>query len=705
MSKLPIRKLTLYKQGIGFFERRGELEHAVVSLVVPRDSINDVLKSVAVTLPQGGQVLGIDYETPEDKQKALDEVIVKMQDRSSMVDLLSSLRGSHITLRLANGRAITGRLVGVEASLDLATHPASVLIQEDDDVSQIHIVLIKQLMGIALHNEKAAKDVGFFLDLNQIEEARTTLTVRLADKTPEAQITYLAPGPTWRVGYRLVGVGPNQARLSGWALFENHLDEDLDQVSLTLISGRPISFEYELYESYIPTRPQVSDDPTALETASDNPLVLESLHTITHELRTPLTVAKSYAELFERASTLTEKQQQYIQGIRQSLDRMHEQLSNLLGMVRLEDDADDKETIPMMVRAGPLGDLKVSSAYFKPVVMGNAKPEYMTYTVETPVSVRRGRSAMVPIIDQTVAYTESCVYNSDKMPNHPLRVWQLKNTTGKALVQGPVTISDADTYLGEGLLRFTGVGDEIHIPYALEFGILVSEIYEQGATGLCDVVFDADERRAVVSRYQIRKHIYTLTSHLVKDITVFIEERDPSLGTYHEMPEPALTMGEHTRWAVSVPANATAQFTVKIRKVDERYERIRDWPIDFIQDLHDAALLPDETYAQLENLCDERRKARAAKDQIKDLQAEYAQVVSGQEQLRKNLNILGKSKHEVKIRDHILDDLEASENRRRKLEHIIAGLHAEVEACQENQQALVDAIYEGAEGRGEVTLS
>ncbi len=698
MSKLPIRKLTLYKQGIGFFERQGQPEHDSISLVIPRDSINDVLKSVAVTLPQGGRVLGIDYETPEDKQKALDEISVQMKDRSSMVDLLSSLRGSRVTLRLGNGKMLAGRLVGVEASLDPVSHPAMVLIQEDNDASQIHIVLIKQLMGIALHDEKATKDIGFFLDLNQIEEARTTLTVRLADKTPEARITYLAPGPTWRVGYRLVGQGPNQARLLGWALFENHLDEDLDQVSLTLISGRPISFEYELYESYVPARPQVSDDPTALETVSDSPLVIESLNTITHELRSPMTLAQTYTELFERAGTLTEKQQQYIQGIRQSLDRMRDQLNNLLGMVHLEDDADDKEAASTMVRSGPLGDLKVSSAYFKPVVMGNAEPEYMTYTVETPVSVRRGRSAMVLIIDQTVAYTEVCVYNGDKMPNHPLRVWQLKNTTGKALVQGPVTISDAGTYLGEGLLRFTGVEDEIHIPYALEFGILVGETFEQGASGLCEVTFSAENRRAVVSRYQIRHHIYTLTSHLARDITVFIEERDPSLGTYHEMPEPALAMDEHTRWAVPVPANATAQFTVKIRKVDERYENIRDWSIDFIQDLHDADLLPDETYTQLEKFWDERQQTQAAKDQIEDLQAECEQAVYSQEQLRKNLNILGKSKRETKIRDHILDDLEASENRRRKLERSLADLHAEIEQHQENQQAFVDAIYEGDEG-------
>jgi hypothetical protein len=71
MSQLPIRKLTLYKQGIGYFERQGQIEGNRISLVVPRDGINDVLKSLTVAVHQGGRVLGIDYETPEDKQQVL----------------------------------------------------------------------------------------------------------------------------------------------------------------------------------------------------------------------------------------------------------------------------------------------------------------------------------------------------------------------------------------------------------------------------------------------------------------------------------------------------------------------------------------------------------------------------------------------------------------------------------------------------------
>ena len=43
VAQLPIRSLTIYKQGIGYFRRRGQIDDSTVSLVVPRDSLNDVL--------------------------------------------------------------------------------------------------------------------------------------------------------------------------------------------------------------------------------------------------------------------------------------------------------------------------------------------------------------------------------------------------------------------------------------------------------------------------------------------------------------------------------------------------------------------------------------------------------------------------------------------------------------------------------------
>ena len=265
MSQLPLRKLTLYKQGIGYFERKGEFSGSNISLIVPRENINDTLKSLQINDQKNGKILGVDYETPSDKESVLGELSVKLSERSSMVDLLQSLRGSHVELQFVDEQSAVGRLMGVETSLDSSDTTARVLIQDDNSPTDIHVYLINKLKGIKLHDERASTDVSFFLDVSQTEQTRATVTIRLSEGEHDLDIAYLASSPTWRVSYQLVSNGSNRARLMGWGIFDNKLDEDLENVSLTLISGRPISFEYDLYESHVPSRPQVSDDPMALQ--------------------------------------------------------------------------------------------------------------------------------------------------------------------------------------------------------------------------------------------------------------------------------------------------------------------------------------------------------------------------------------------------------------------------------------------------------
>jgi signal transduction histidine kinase len=697
MSQLPIRKLTLYKQGIGYFERQGPVTGTTISLVVPRENINDTLKSLNIVDRSGGQILGVDYETPADKETVLNELSIKLNERSSMVDLLQSLRGSHVTLRLEAEQNVTGRLIGVETSLAPSVHTATVLLQDDNLPGDIRVYPIGKLQGISLQDERAVTDVSFFLDVSQTEQTRATITIRLLEGNHDLEIGYLAPSPTWRVSYQLVSDSLNQARLIGWGIFDNRLDEDLEDVSLTLISGRPISFEYDLYESYVPSRPQVSDDPMAFESISNNPLVAESLATISHEIRTPLNSIIGFANILEKGmdGPLNENQKQHLKVITQSSQHLLELINDLLEMSKLREGGRGHidYSATFRYRSGPLGDLKVSSAYFMPMLIGNAEPEFLTYTVETPVSVRRKQSAMVPIVDHPVSYQEVCVYNGDKMPNHPLRVWRLQNTTGKALEQGPVTLVKTGQYLGEGLVRFTGVGDELHLPYALEFGIVVSEETKSGPSGILEVKFDSKKHRAIVSRYSITEYIYTLTSHVERETIVYIERRDPNWGNYFEMPEPDLAVAGHTRWPVTVLANKDASFTIKTRTIQDREEEITSWKTNFVNDLRAAGLLDTVVYNKFESYWAELQRQVETHDQSNALQAEYKQLLSRQQQLRENLGALGNSKRETDIRNRILDDLETSENRRRELETEIATLNEQVKQLQLTQQKLIDEIY------------
>ncbi|HEY1017058.1 MAG TPA: hypothetical protein VGE07_30370, partial [Herpetosiphonaceae bacterium] len=120
MAHIPIRQLTLYKQGIGYFRRAGTMTGTQVALVIPRAGTNDALKSLDVRIRAGGPFLSVDYETPEDSAALLDTLAVKVADRSSFADVLASLRGSHVTLHLDDESAMTGRLIGLESSLEPA---------------------------------------------------------------------------------------------------------------------------------------------------------------------------------------------------------------------------------------------------------------------------------------------------------------------------------------------------------------------------------------------------------------------------------------------------------------------------------------------------------------------------------------------------------------------------------------------------------
>ncbi len=113
MAALPIVKMTLYKHGVGFYMRRGPVSEEPVSLTFDKDEMNDVLKSLTAVALGGGQVLGVDYETPEDKAARLARSSIQLSDEASLRDLLRDLRGRRVEVTTPSG-GLTGLVVGVD---------------------------------------------------------------------------------------------------------------------------------------------------------------------------------------------------------------------------------------------------------------------------------------------------------------------------------------------------------------------------------------------------------------------------------------------------------------------------------------------------------------------------------------------------------------------------------------------------------------
>jgi hypothetical protein len=100
MTALNIRRIILYKHGVGYFERRGEVSGDELRLHFPLEAMDDVLKSLIALDLGAGQVLSIDFETPEDREALLEKGSIHLSDNRSLLDLLRDLRGRPVRCRL-----------------------------------------------------------------------------------------------------------------------------------------------------------------------------------------------------------------------------------------------------------------------------------------------------------------------------------------------------------------------------------------------------------------------------------------------------------------------------------------------------------------------------------------------------------------------------------------------------------------------------
>ena len=73
------------------------------------------------------------------------------------------------------------------------------------------------------------------------------------------KVGYVVETPVWKTSYRLV-IGEEKPLLQGWAIVENTTEEDWNEVALTLMSGRPISFVMDLYQPLYVERPEVKPE-------------------------------------------------------------------------------------------------------------------------------------------------------------------------------------------------------------------------------------------------------------------------------------------------------------------------------------------------------------------------------------------------------------------------------------------------------------
>src|SRR5215472_16005938 len=113
-EKLPVRRVVLYKNGVGYFEHAGRVNGAQeLKIDFTSSQLNDVLKSLTVLDLDGGKISGVGYNSVAPIAQQLKALSLPLDESTTLAGFLGALRGTRVEVR--SGAAVTaGRLLSVE---------------------------------------------------------------------------------------------------------------------------------------------------------------------------------------------------------------------------------------------------------------------------------------------------------------------------------------------------------------------------------------------------------------------------------------------------------------------------------------------------------------------------------------------------------------------------------------------------------------
>ncbi|MCB0155401.1 MAG: hypothetical protein KDF65_11450 [Anaerolineae bacterium] len=642
MTHLPITHMTLYKHGVGYYQRRGPVTGESLKLTFRREEMDDLLKSLTVIDHSVGQVRGVDYDTPQSQAERLAGCSISLDDRRSLRDLLMALRGRAVQLLLSDGGRESGLLVGLDEEDEESPLEKSLVALLREGSAVVIALPLSRIEGVEVRDETAAGDLRFFLQTALGQESHRSITIRLSPGEHDLEVSYIAPAPTWRVSYRLVADDPAaespRALLQGWGIFDNRLEEDLTDISLSLTAGMPISFIYDLYTPHTPARPVVEDE----DRVAAAPVMFEAA------------VAEAApGEYYGRAAA--------------------------------------PAPAPMMQRsaAPKRATAEAMAASVESAATGQALGELFQYTVQTPVSVGRGQSALVPIVSTTLGFKKDLIYNGAKMPTHPVATLRFDNSTGLTLERGPVTVLEQGEYVGEAVLPFTPDQAEAVISYAVELGVHVKEEI-QIATELQSLELKAGYLLQHV--YNIRQTTYSLDNRTGQAKTVLIEHTRRGSYSPFDTPEPAEKTLETARYKVEATPRQMTKFVVKERFLQARREELRNLSYKGLQQYFADKLLDRAAYDDLKTLLDTWVEINRLEQAIKQAEQRRAKIYEAQTQTQKNMQVLATSGEEGRLRGQYVQRLAQSEEELAAIAQSIAQTQAEIERKQQDVERMIAAL-------------
>lgn len=606
-SALALKRVVIYRNGVGYYERHGHVEQTEVAFKVRTERIGDFLATLAVMEQGGSSVRSAAFPVDIDKKK--DQVDDEEEEET-------------------DDEAMPPPDARYGYPIQPPQHPKKKKKKKDD---------------------------------------RETVRLTLDGNEHDLVVGYVAETPVWRPSYRLVigkpGAGGKEptADLQAWGIVQNQSGEDWKGVKLTLVAGAPLAFQATLDKPVIPQRPVVTDQGEVIGSLPQTETTLASM--APPPPPPPPPGAYGYGEGSEDGPTLdgllaeaeaVPAEEPMDEGYamkrpmsasapmkKGAAERSRRVAGNYGGGMPAPAQAPVYRPEPGVVPSGP----RNVSALAAVAVEGGTTRYDLPFAVDIP----NKSATMVLLLAQRVPGEANFLFAPDggvsASFSHPFRVARFTNNTKGMLEKGPIAVFDDGAFLGQGMVDPLPPGAIATVPFALERGIAVSTDRTQDE--LSARLAKIEGGQMYIERDYVYHTKYSISNGTDFEARTLVKHpRNP--GTRLENPPKGTEDNIGTGTAL-VPF-VTPKHGNNTLDVEERRSFSRQ--VDVLSNLADDAVkayMQDSRadkgiVAELKKAWEARARLRTAIDERNKLSVEQANLERESEQLRRNLKAIEKVK-------------------------------------------------------------
>ena len=651
---LPVKKVVLYKNGVGYFEHTGRVHgNQELGIEFTTAQLNDVLKSLTVVDLNGGKISGVRYNSVAPLSERLKSLQVPLSEDVTSAAFLIALRGTRVEVR--NGTASTlGKVFSVE-TVKRETSKGGTL-----DVTQLAIVtdagelrLFELGPGVTVRaaDSEIREDVSRYLNLvgsTRSKDVRRMTISATGNGDRNLFVSYISEVPVWKSTYRIVvPKAPGTPFLQGWAIVDNTVGEDWKDVQLSMVSGSPQSFIQNISQPYYTRRPVVPLPQSVMLTpqAHEASMDAERLETFA-KLASPPTIPRG------------------MQGVAGGVPGgvaggsmggvMGGVAPRMGGQPSLE--ANEVET----EEAEAAEALENESA----AAVGGNLGELFEYTLKEKITVLKNQSALVPIVQSPIEAEKVTLVTAQEdgeLQGRPLRALWLRNTSGLTLDGGTFNILEQDSFAGEGIMDILHPGERRLLSYAADTAVRVTS-RDEGESKVAKRVIIV-KGVMTVTREERSERVYTVHNADTTPRQVILEHPIREHWKLSADPKPEDTGATYYRFRVAVDPGKTEKLVIKESRPD--YTSIR---VSTITDNQLKLLVEDKTIkpaleAKLREIVAKRKEIFDVEQEMKSRQQEMEAIDKDQARLRENMKALKGSPEEKALLQRYTRQLDGQEDR------------------------------------------